>query len=90
MCKRGRDVVANIKHLEFFAGKQAIVNAFLNRGHIAVPYEKLHDSEKFDLTGAMRFATAVALSMKVEIGGSCNAAPVCSSWTFMNLALRHL
>ena len=78
------DLSPAIYHLEFFSGMQAVTNAYLEQGVVAVPFEKLHDSQLYDLTGAQGFANAICLSLKLFLGGSCNTAPVCSSWTFMN------
>ena len=63
---------------------EAVTDSYLQEGLVAVPYEKLNDPWAYDLNGAAGFATAVVLCLKIVSGGSCNTAPVCSSWTYMN------
>lgn len=83
------DLSPVINHLELFAGRQAVTNAFSDHNLLAVPFELENDPVMFDFMGTVGYANAICLVLKIVMGGSANTAPVCSSWTFMNSGTAH-
>jgi len=73
-----------LHHVEYFAGKQAVTNAFQAAGLVAMSFERDRDMVHQNLLTDAGFLTAFLYTMKILDGGGTLAAPVCSSWTFMN------
>ena len=74
----------DLDHVEYFAGCMAVTRALIGSGRSCVGYEILRDAEGMDILGDIGFLNALALALRVRGGGGILAAPVCSTWVYMN------
>ena len=76
--------VRDLDSLELFSGAMQITRAMQQYGLNSVGYDKkYHKGDIEDLTSDQGFSRAMSLVLRLKIGGSLWAAPVCSSWTFI-------
>ena len=73
-----------IVSLELFVGLAEVTKASRRRRRVAVAFDINIDPVGNDFLGAVGYLCAVALSLKLKAIAQANAAPVCSSWGWMN------
>ena len=81
-------VERDVSVLEFWAGVGSVAGSAAERGLVTYAIEKdaaPHDA-KFDLLSAIGFLNAVALVLRLKIGGLLWLAPVCSSLCCLSLS----
>ena len=81
-------VERDVSVLEFWAGVGSVAGSAAERGLVSHAIEKdaaPHDA-KFDLLSAIGFLHAVALVLRLKIGGLLWLAPVCSSFCWLSLS----
>jgi hypothetical protein len=81
-------VERDVSVLEFWAGVGSVAGSAAERGLVTHAIEKdaaPHDAE-FDLLSAIGFLHAVALVLRLKIGGLLFLAPVCSSFCWLSLS----
>ena len=71
-------------HVEYFAGQMAVTECLREAGLRCVAYEVLRDPCMMDFMSPCGFVNACALLLRVRAGGGMLAAPVCSTWVYMN------
>lgn len=76
--------VESIDFLEFFAGCMRVTSAWCRRGYRGKAYDVKYDPVCMDFCGTKGFITAIILVLQLVPGASSLAAPVCSSWVWMN------
>ena len=85
ICKVG--LADPVDAVELFAGKQAVTKALARRCHKAVPFEIKKDPKTYDIMSGPGFLLAIVLVLSLNpFAGFLLAAPVCSSWTWINRA----
>ena len=65
---------------------QAVTNAFLQDGQVAIPFELKNDPLFQSMNTDYGFIAACLYNLKIVDGGGFLAAPVCSSWVWVNRA----
>lgn len=75
-----------VRHVELFSGVQSITNAFLQRGFTAIAFDILNDNVHQNILSAQGFLSATLHILSIADGGGMFAAPVCSSWVWLNRA----
>jgi hypothetical protein len=83
---KGLNHTQDVRHVEYFSGDQAVTNAFLERGEVAIPFDVKNDPVYQSLNSDMGFVAAIHYNLKIACGGGFLAAPVCSSWVWVNRA----
>ena len=81
-------VERDVSVLEFWAGVGSVAGSAAERGLVSHAIEKdaaPHDAQ-FDLLSAIGFLHAVALVLRLKIGGLLWLAPVCSSFCWLSLS----
>lgn len=73
-----------IDHVEMFAGCQSITRGYLRASRRAVPLEIKLDPTWGDILSPAGFCHALHMVLLLVPGSAIWAAPVCSTWTFMN------
>lgn len=71
-------------HIEYFAGEMAVTEALREAGLTCIGYEVLRDPHMMDFMSPCGFLNACVLLLRVRSGGGMLAAPVCSTWVYMN------
>jgi hypothetical protein len=84
MISNGGYVEEHLDSLESFAGRKAVTRAFKAEGYCSIAYELEDDVENYDILSDRGFATLVFLVLSLRRGGFKLAAPVCSTWTWIN------
>jgi hypothetical protein len=80
----GHSLAQTLRHVELFSGQQAITDCFLEAGLAAAPFDIVNDVEYENLNTTQGFIAAVMLVLQLCDGGGLWAAPVCSSWVWVN------
>jgi hypothetical protein len=84
MISNGGYVEEHLDSLESFAGRKAVTRSFKAAGYSSIAYELEDDPENYDILSDRGFATLIFLALSLRRGGFKLAAPVCSTWTWIN------
>ncbi len=76
----------DVDFLETFAGEREVTKAWLRAGKRAVACEIKDHPERCNFVGPQGWATVVYLALRTRPAGGFLAAPVCSTWVWMNRA----
>ena len=80
----GHGLAQTLSHVELFSGMQAITSYFIGKGFAAAPFDVINDAMYENMNTTQGFIAALMLVLQILDGGGLWAAPVCSSWSWVN------
>ena len=80
----GLCVERTLHAVEYFAGAREVTKAHHRRGRRVAAFEMKDHPKLCDFTGALGFCYATLLALRLATGGIALAAPVCSTWVWIN------
>ena len=80
----GLCVERTLHAVEYFAGAREVTKAHHRRGRRVAAFEMKDHPKLCDFTGALGFCYATLLALRLAPGGIALAAPVCSTWVWIN------